>query len=335
MNRSRIEWTDFTWNPVTGCKHNCPYCYARKQALRFAGDVRMNLNDPRCIGDTEKMLFVLDKPFESKTKGHFITQPFGFYPTFHTYRMDWPGKVATGENVFVCSMSDLFGEWIPLDWITRVFAHCYMYPQHNYLFLTKNPRRYAELMEHGDLPTLKNFWFGSTATGPSAPVFTDKRVNTFVSVEPLLEAFPPGCDDFCNVVNWVIIGAESGNRHKKVVPQREWVDTLVSKCKRAGTPVFLKDSLEGIMGGDMIQERPAPLQLHPVGKKLHAQKWAYCCVCKADRPMKEMVALLFRLKRDEGAKRLGYACPECFELFKSLLDSPHTIQALISMMEEK
>lgn len=333
MNRSKIEWTDFTWNPITGCLHGCSYCYARKQALRFAGDVRMNLNDPRCTGDREKMLFVLEDPFQSKER--FLSEPFGFYPTLHTYRLDWPGKVKTGENVFVCSMADMFGYWVPEEWILKVFEACRKYPQHNYLFLTKAPGRYGELLERDLLPTEKNFWYGSTATGPAMPVFDSERVNTFVSIEPILEPFSRDGEASYPRADWVIIGAESGNRRDRVTPRHEWIDNLVQHYRNSAVPVFLKDSLEGLMEGQLLQERPESLTLHPISAKQKARRWATCSMCKKERPMKEMIALLSREKRGDGAKRLGYACPECFEELRNMLDSDTPILIHLSDLESR
>lgn len=324
MNRTKIEWADYTWNPVTGCLRGCPYCYAKKQALRFASDVRMNLMDPRCIGDKNNMLFVLDAPYTTKNN-RCLSEPFGFYPTLHTYRLKKPGELKTGEGIFVCSMADLFGDWVPEDWILRVFAACMTYPQHNYLFLTKYPQRYQELLNKGLLPSASNFWYGSTATCTTSDVFTSNKVNTFVSIEPILE---PIAGTFS--VNWVIIGAETGNRKGKVIPERSWIKNLVEAYHNASIPVFLKNSLSNIMQDDLIQERPSSLQLHPISEKLRAKLWDTCCVCKQEKPMKEMIALLYRERRGESAKKLGYACPSCFNHLQKHLQSDNPLSIAVT-----
>lgn len=106
MNKSKIEWCDHTWNPITGCNHGCHYCYARTMTARFSGDVRLNkmckADYSTQTGPDGSTLYVLDKPMLSET-GHPLVYPFGFEPTFHRYRMDTIGKlklpVITDEKI--------------------------------------------------------------------------------------------------------------------------------------------------------------------------------------------------------------------------------------------
>ena len=138
MNKSGIEWCDHTWNPITGCRHGCSYCYADKMSLRFCGNMKRNMvqtDQYRMEGD----LFVLDKPFMNED-GKPVIYPFGFEPTLHIYRYDTLDKLKQGQNIFVGAMADIFGEWIPDSWIEDVLYACAKHPQHNYLFLTKNPK---------------------------------------------------------------------------------------------------------------------------------------------------------------------------------------------------
>ena len=104
MNKSKIEWCDHTWNPITGCNHGCHYCYARTMTARFSGDVRLNkmckADYSTQTGPDESTLYILDKPMLSET-GHPLVYPFGFEPTFHRYRMDTIGKLKMGNNIFV------------------------------------------------------------------------------------------------------------------------------------------------------------------------------------------------------------------------------------------
>lgn len=129
-----------------------------------------------------------------------------------------------------------------------------------YLFLTKNPVRYMHLISNGIIPENQpNFWFGSTATIPEMEFFWCDEVNTFVSIEPILAPFEDLTDegvDPASKTNWIIVGAETGNRKNKVVPQKSWIDEIVSAAKKAGTPVFMKESLREIMGDDFKQEFP-------------------------------------------------------------------------------
>ena len=112
-----VSWAAWTWNPVTGCLHQCGYCCARPIAL------------------SERM------------RKHY---PHGFDPAFHPERLDAPantpvpkGSYARLHRVFVCSMADLYGKWVPDEWIERVHASCIANPQWEYLLLTKFPRRYV------------------------------------------------------------------------------------------------------------------------------------------------------------------------------------------------
>lgn len=257
MNKSKIEWTDFTWNPVTGCLHGCEYCYARKQARRFSGDVRLNKGSDQLQKD-ENGLYILDNPFKNQVTGKVIPDPVGFEPIMHKYRLDMPAQKKKPAKIFVVSMGDLFGAWVPDNWIEEVFKACDAAPWHTYMFLTKNPRRYMELAEKGIIRTADNFWYGSTATTPETEFFWHDQLNTFVSIEPILAPFPDAIhpDSGIQKVKWVIIGAETGNHKGKVVPERGWIRDIVMACRATTTPVFLKESLEEIWGENLIQEWP-------------------------------------------------------------------------------
>ena len=247
MQKTKIDWCDSTWNPVTGCYHTCEYCYARGIATRFGGKV-----NPKCTNILE-----LDNPFVED--GKIKPYPLGFMPTLHRYRMD-EYKNKKGRNIFVCSMADLFGEWVPDSWIEEVFEACKKAPQHNYIFLTKNPGRYMKLDLEGKLPTDNNFWYGSTATGPDDAFWWSDSHKTFVSIEPILHPFDEVGDGAVKKVDWVIIGAETGRRKDKVVPEREWIKSLVNDCRRTGIPVFMKSSLADIWKEPLIQELPDELK---------------------------------------------------------------------------
>ena len=154
-------------------------------------------------------------------------------------------------------MADLFGEWIPDEWITKVFDACKAAEGHRYLFLTKNPERYIKLRESGLLPTGDSFWYGTTATDDTSPIMWAKDLHTFASIEPILG---PLCNentpDELGYIDWFIIGAETGNRKDKVIPRREWIEDVVNYARKHGKPVFMKDSLKPIWGEDIITEFP-------------------------------------------------------------------------------
>lgn len=238
MNKSKIEWTDSTWNPVTGCNHDCSYCYARRIASRFGG---RSLDVPH----------ILNEPF--RREGKIQPYPFGFTPTLHRYKLnEYTSKF--GRNIFVCSMADLFGSWVPDDWIEEVFAACEEAPQHNYIFLTKNPRRYIDLEKKMILPWKENFWFGTSVTKPSDKYawfsvygIAGKKFHWFLSLEPLISDLGEMNPDNARP-EWVIIGAETGNRKEKVVPERIWIENIVNQCRKYNIPVFMKGSLAEIWG---------------------------------------------------------------------------------------
>ena len=217
MNKTDIEWCDYTWNPVTGCKYGCRYCYAIKNARRF-------------------------------NKGCFE-------PKAYTRRMYQPQRVKQASTVFVCSMGELFGDWVPYEWIKAVFEGCSTAPQHRYIFLTKNPERYIDLYTRGLISQrMNNCWFGTTITEGNQAIWYGAFNNNLVCIEPIHGPVPSENISVC--ADWVIIGAETGNDKDKVIPERAWIEDIVEPCKRRGVPVFMKNSLRKLMGSDFLQEFP-------------------------------------------------------------------------------
>lgn len=261
--KTKISWADSTWNPVTGCLHGCEYCYARKIADRFSYDGQ-TLDAPIALQDQwlkdggadlrQNGCHFLREPVRLKENGRIVPYPFGFAPTFHCYRLEEPQKWKAPKNIFVCSMADLFGDWAPNEWIKEVLKACEKAPQHRYLFLTKNPKRYSSALLDRYFPS--NMWFGWTQTGPlgTDTLFTAHHsMQTFVSIEPLLKPF-----EKCNIkgIGWAIVGAETGNRKGKVIPEKSWIDGIDEACEKAGVPLFMKESLRELMGDDFKQEFP-------------------------------------------------------------------------------
>lgn len=260
MDKTKIDWCDSTWNPITGCFHGCDYCYARGIAERFGLPYTPQLGDPGMEGagkyDSEAGLdtmLELEKPYRKHGIGKVEPYPAGFEPTFHKYRLkDYIDK--KGRNIFVCSMADLFGKWVPDEWIEEVFKACEKAPQHNYLFLTKNPGRYVDLINKGILPGTDNMWYGYSATQRKSTEWWNPMYNIFASVEPILEPMDaPRC-------KWCIIGAETGRRKDRVIPEKQWIKDIVNRCREWGTPVFMKSSLADIWGEPLIQEFPEALR---------------------------------------------------------------------------
>jgi len=212
QTNDNIEWARWSWNPVTGCKNNCKYCYARDIANRF---------------------------FKEK-----------FEPTFKPERLDAPKNTLVPsiaekdigyKNVFVCSMADLFGDWVQQEWINAILESVRSNPQWNFLFLTKNPKRLIEI----DWP--QNTWVGVT-------VDTQARVNQatsalektnapikFVSCEPLLEPIKFDKMPF----DWLIIGSRSQtSTGPEFMPDRKWVYELELQAMEAGVMIYEKPNLK-------------------------------------------------------------------------------------------
>ena len=206
-----IEWARFSWNPVTGCEHNCPYCYARDLAERFYPQKFV----PSLVPET------LSAPLNAK-----------------------PPKQAESEigykNIFTCSMADLFGNWVPQEWIQRVLEIVCECPEWNFLMLTKFPQRLAEFT----FP--ENVWVGTTvdlqARVPNAERALRKvKANVkWVSIEPMIEPIEM---DF-SLVQWVVIGgASKSEQTPEWKPPREWVVDVTARALKAGCAVYHKDNL--------------------------------------------------------------------------------------------
>lgn len=257
MNKTNIEWCTRTWNPVTGCTNDCPYCFARIIAHRFdakgKGIISCDGVDP---GAFHSGLF--EKPF-----------PYGFEPTFYVDRLDEPKKERTPQDIFVVDMGDLFGPGVPEWAIYKVYDACKLAPWHRYLFCTKYPEGIHRIHNGIGWPyewpehMRKNIWYGTTITCNndlhrigSLPL----AYNRFLSIEPL-----SGPIDFDErpykiavpFADWVIIGMETGKRREKVIPKAEWVQKMAGYCKALNIPVFMKNNLAQVMGAEnLIQEKP-------------------------------------------------------------------------------
>jgi len=222
MNRSSIEYVDYTWNPLTGCHHGCWYCWARRFAKRLAG----------------RAGYDADRPFEM---------------TLHRDRLGEPTKVRKPSVIAPCWMGDLFGEWVPHDAIREVARASMRAVRHRYLWLTKNPRGYAAIDEMGVVA--EDSWlFGVSATGSSDTV---ARVNTlrgysprgcerWLSLEPLLSLEGIAGDSLYDLplLDWIVIGTLTGNPAMARVrtPDKAKVVQIVEDLRVVGVPVFVKDS---------------------------------------------------------------------------------------------
>jgi protein gp37 len=250
MNRQgpgKIEWTDYTWNPVTGCKHGCDYCYARRIAERFGpSDQELDL----ILQFHPLMNTYLQEPiFNEKRQFAF---PFRFYPTCHAYRFKEPQEITKPSKIFVSSMGDLFGEWVPASWIQKILSIVRSCPQHTFQFLTKNPGRLPDFN-----PWPENCWVGFTAT--TGREFSDNSFRgwrcearlRFVCFEPILEMMD---GVWLEGYQWVIIGAQTGPKAKSV--PTEWISELLGRAAIHKVPIFMKSNLRPYWPGELRQEFP-------------------------------------------------------------------------------
>lgn len=216
MNRTAIEWTDYTWNPVTGCTKRCSYCYAHRLAKgRLQERYLANPNvAPGCDPD----------------------DPFS--PRFWRNRLEGPCTKREPSKIFVCSMGELFDPRVPNDWIKAVLAVAWMHERHTFQFLTKQPQVAAEF----EFPP--NAWVGATIEQVNeecldriAQLYHVKAPVRFVSYEPLL--------DLINYIpvwaNWIIIGSMTGPG--AIRPKRHWIQRLITSADERNIPVFLKHNL--------------------------------------------------------------------------------------------
>lgn len=209
-NYSPIEWTDATWNPVTGCtkvSQGCKHCYAEVFAERWRG-----------------------------VKGHHFEQ--GFDLRLWPERLNLPLGWKKPKTIFVNSMSDLFHEAVPLKFIQDVFTTMVACPHHRFQVLTKRAERLAELEEF--LPWTPNIWMGVSVEDQRvvdriALLQTVQAHIRFLSCEPLLG---PLEDLDLNGIHWVIVGGESGPGARPMT--KEWVLSIREQCKAADIPFFFK-----------------------------------------------------------------------------------------------
>ena len=270
---TKIDWCDSTWNPVTGCLHGCEYCYARRIAERFGSNQMPIFTDYPVLNEPVRCTYTYDYMRESGINaGKIQPYPFDFTPTFHRYKLDEPQHWKKPRNIFVCSMADLFGEWVPDAWIDDVIKATQRALQHRYLFLTKNPERYGEWIERFEtcsidgLDEVENCWFGASASNNAEFERANRSMAQWISIEPIRERIETDEDQFMQFTPytleerkrwaWVVIGAETGNSKNKVAPKREWIDDIATACADYGTPVFMKESLRDLMGDDFRQEFP-------------------------------------------------------------------------------
>ena len=234
MKTTKIEWTDKTWNPITGCTKysaGCAHCYAETMSRRL-----------HAMGVAK-----YQREFEL---------------TLHEDNLQEPLSWRKAHNIFVCSMSDLFHEKVPFEFIDKVMATIRQTPQHRYQILTKRAERMAEYFETRAVP--ENVWVGVTVEAESSKQRIDclRQIPAsvhFLSCEPLLESL--GQIDLKGI-EWVIVGGESGPQAR---PMKEECDLdIMQQCERQGAAFFFKQW--GTWGRDGVKRNK-----HANGKLLNGR----------------------------------------------------------------
>ena len=209
-DKSTIEWTDSTWNPVTGCSKvspGCKNCYAERLAARLHA-----MGNPRYQN--------------------------GFEVTLHEDQLTLPLRWKQPRKIFVNSMSDLFHEAVPDDFILKAFKIMERADWHLFQILTKRSDRLAELASK--LPWPDNIWQGVSVENADYTSRIDSLLKVpaavrFISVEPLLGPIPSLP---LTGISWVIVGGESGPNHRSI--EKGWVRGIRDQCRRAKVPFFFK-----------------------------------------------------------------------------------------------
>ncbi len=221
MNPTKIEWTDRVWNPSKGCSkisEGCKNCYAASFAKRLQA---MGMEDYKD----------------------------GFKFQILPHRLNEPLKIKKPQRFFVNSMSDLFHEDMPDEYLDQIFDIIKKTPQHTYQILTKRAENMFEYFQNHNVPD--NVWLGVTVENSSYTYRIDilrkiKSTIKFVSFEPLIG--PIDKIDLENI-DWVIVGGESGNRARLIKP--EWVNNIYLQCKKQNIPFFFKQW--GTWGADGVK----------------------------------------------------------------------------------
>jgi protein gp37 len=208
--QSSIEWTEATWNPVTGCSKispGCKHCYAERMAFRLQAMGHANYRN-------------------------------GFNVTIHEDALDLPVRWKRPQTIFVNSMSDLYHRDVPLSFIQKVFATMHQAGWHRYQILTKRPERLIEL--DAKLAWAPHIWQGVTVEHPDyygrIDLLRESGAHVkFLSLEPLLAAMPRL---ELHGIDWVIVGGESGPGARPMAG--EWVAEIRDQCLRAGVAFYFK-----------------------------------------------------------------------------------------------
>ena len=212
MNKTKIQWTEMTWNPITGCtkiSDGCLNCYAARMAKRLKA-----MGNPRYLNE--------------------------FEVTVHKDLLEVPLYIKQPKMIFVNSMSDLFHKDVPDATIVKVFETMNKAHWHTFQVLTKRPERVLAMDQAGLLKWSPNIWMGTTVENDKYIDRIDKLRETkanikFLSCEPLLGSLK---DISLEKIDWVIVGGESGPKSREI--KKEWVLELKDLCEKDGVAFFFK-----------------------------------------------------------------------------------------------
>ncbi len=223
MAETSIEWTDATWNPVAGCtvkSSGCTNCYAMQMAKRLEAMGMEKYKDlTRKSGNRTVWTGKIKLDYSS---------------------LETPKKWKKPRQIFVNSMSDLFHEDVPFDFVEKVWAIMAETAQHQYQILTKRPERMALFFEETGTRKLKNVWLGTSVEDAAVVDRIDAlrkipAVVRFISFEPLIG--PVGTVNL-EGIHWAIVGGESGSNARPI--EENWIDHIFNQCKLYETAFFFK-----------------------------------------------------------------------------------------------
>ncbi len=249
MNKTKIEWCDWTNNACRGCPHGCAFCYARKLCRRLpmmkAGVWLKKQGIPyRHLRQKERLELYRKTPV-------WCEDCYNFSVHFHPDELNKITPQDRPKKIFMDSLWDWNAEGVKAEWLQVILNKMAACSRHTFIILSKRPERY------GRFRYLRNVWLG-TSVGTTADChrvgdLCDLKVPNirFVSIEPIhqrMEFWFSRKD-----IGWMILGAETGHRKGKIKPEKQWITSIIDNARAEGIPLFIKDNVNWL---ERIQEFP-------------------------------------------------------------------------------